>query len=315
MTDPTLAFVFPGQGSQSVGMLDDLAEAFPMVRDTFTEASDVLGQDLWTLVSQGPEEALDQTENTQPAMLTASVAIWRCWRAQGGALPSVMAGHSLGEYSALVCGGVLAFTDAVALVAERARLMQAAVPKGKGAMAALLGLDDPAVLALCRDQAGEQVLEAVNFNAPGQVVIGGDRDAVERGIDAAKSVGAKRAIMLAMSVPSHCALMRNAAAALSERLTALQVNMPAVDVLHNVNAASAGSQEELRALMERQLYRPVRWVDTVRAMAERGVTTAIECGPGKVLAGLGKRIDKRIQFLPVFDRAGMTKALEATADA
>ncbi|MGB5734648.1 MAG: ACP S-malonyltransferase [Thiohalocapsa sp.] len=315
MTDPTLAFVFPGQGSQSVGMLDDLAEAFPMVRDTFTEASDVLGQDLWTLVSQGPEEALDQTENTQPAMLTASVAIWRCWRAQGGALPSVMAGHSLGEYSALVCGGVLAFTDAVALVAERARLMQAAVPKGKGAMAALLGLDDPAVLALCRDQAGEQVLEAVNFNAPGQVVIGGDRDAVERGIDAAKSVGAKRAIMLAMSVPSHCALMRDAAAALSERLTALQVNMPAVDVLHNVNAASAESQEELRALMERQLYRPVRWVDTVRAMAERGVTTAIECGPGKVLAGLGKRIDKRIQFLPVFDRAGMTKALEATADA
>jgi [acyl-carrier-protein] S-malonyltransferase len=296
-------------------MLNDLADVFPMVRDTFAEASDVLGQDLWALTSQGPEELLDQTENTQPAMLTASVAIWHCWRAEGGALPSVMAGHSLGEYSALVCSGVLAFTDAVALVAERARLMQAAVASGQGAMAAVLGLDDPAVLALCQDQAGEQVLEAVNFNAPGQVVIGGDREAVERGIMAAKEVGAKRAIMLAVSVPSHCALMRDASAALSARLTGVQVNMPSVEVLHNVSAGPARSTEELRDLMERQLYLPVRWVDTIRAMADRGVTIAIECGPGKVLAGLGKRIDKRIEFLPVFDADGLVKALEATAHA
>jgi [acyl-carrier-protein] S-malonyltransferase len=315
MTDPKLAFVFPGQGSQSVGMLDDLAVAFPMVRDTFDEASAVLGYDLWSLTSDGPKEALDRTEHTQPAMLTAAVAIWRCWQAQGGGLPSVVAGHSLGEYSALVCGGVLAFTDAVALVAERARLMQSAVPEGKGAMAALLGLDDQAVLTLCREQAGEQVLEAVNFNAPGQVVIGGDRDAVERGIVAAKEAGAKRAIMLAVSVPSHCALMREAAAALSAHLTGIEVTMPTVDVLHNVGAAAAASTEELRDLMERQLYRPVQWVKTVRAMAERGVTTAIECGPGKVLAGLGKRIDKRIEFLPVFDADGLSKALEATAHA
>jgi len=315
MTDPKLAFVFPGQGSQSVGMLDDLAVAFPMVRDTFDEASAVLGYDLWSLTSDGPKEALDQTEHTQPAMLTTAVAIWRCWQAQGGGLPSVVAGHSLGEYSALVCGGVLAFTDAVALVAERARLMQSAVPEGKGAMAALLGLDDQAVLTLCREQAGEQVLEAVNFNAPGQVVIGGDRDAVERGIVAAKEAGAKRAIMLAVSVPSHCALMREAAAALSAHLTGIEVTMPTVDVLHNVGAAAAASTEELRDLMERQLYRPVQWVKTVRAMAERGVTTAIECGPGKVLAGLGKRIDKRIEFLPVFDADGLSKALEATAHA
>jgi len=315
MTDPKLAFVFPGQGSQSVGMLDDLAVAFPMVRDTFDEASAVLGYDLWSLASDGPKEALDQTEHTQPAMLTTAVAIWRCWQAQGGGLPSVVAGHSLGEYSALVCGGVLAFTDAVALVAERARLMQSAVPEGKGAMAALLGLDDQAVLTLCQEQAGEQVLEAVNFNAPGQVVIGGDRDAVERGIVAAKEAGAKRAIMLAVSVPSHCALMREAAAALSAHLTGIEVTMPTVDVLHNVGAAAAASTEELRDLMERQLYRPVQWVKTVRAMAERGVTTAIECGPGKVLAGLGKRIDKRIEFLPVFDADGLSKALEATAHA
>ena len=215
MTDSNLAFVFPGQGSQSVGMLDDLAASFPLVQDTFAEASEVLGYDLWSLTSKGPKESLDQTEHTQPAMLTAAVAVWRCWQARGGPMPSLMAGHSLGEYSALVCGGALALADAVALVAERARLMQSAVPEGAGAMAALLGLDDETVIALCRDAAGDQVLEAVNFNAPGQVVIGGDREAVEQGIAAAKAAGAKRAIPLSVSVPSHCALMREAATGLS----------------------------------------------------------------------------------------------------
>jgi [acyl-carrier-protein] S-malonyltransferase len=284
MTENTLAFLFPGQGSQSVGMLTGLADACPQVRETFAEASEVLGRDLWTLAAEGPAEDLDRTENTQPAMLTAGVAVWRCWQARDGAMPAAMAGHSLGEYTALVCANALSFPDAVGLVAERARLMQAAVPAGSGAMAAVLGLDDDQVRAVCAEQAEGEVLEAVNFNAPGQVVIAGDKDAVERGVAAAKAAGAKRALLLAVSVPSHCALMRESADRLAERLA-------------------------------QQLYSPVRWVETIREIAAMGITTAVEGGPGKVLTGLGKRIDKTMTTLPVFEPAGLDHALEVTANA
>lgn len=309
MTERTFAFVFPGQGSQSVGMLSELAQSFPVIQQTFAEASDALGKDLWGLVSDGPREELDQTENTQPAMLAAGVAVWRCWQQHDGPRPVLMAGHSLGEYSALVAAGALEFGDGVRLVAMRARLMQAAVPEGEGAMAAVLGLDDDTVVELCEANAGGQVLAAVNYNAPGQVVIAGDRDAVERGVTAAKSAGAKRAIVLPVSVPSHCALMRDAAERFGEVLTQTAVQSPAIEVLHNVTVEPAQSPEAIRDLLARQLYSPVRWVETVRAMAERGVTLAVEAGPGKVLTGLGKRIDKRIETIPVFDPAGLNASL------
>lgn len=315
MTDTQLAFVFPGQGSQSVGMLADLADAFPVVRATFNEASDVLDRDLWSLVMEGPKASLDQTENTQPAMLAAGVAVWRCWKQQGGAVPSLVAGHSLGEYSALVCAQALAFADAVKLVANRARLMQSAVPEGDGAMAALLGLDDDQVRTLCLDQAQGQVLEAVNFNAPSQVVIAGDRDAVQRGLAAAKLAGAKRAVLLPISVPCHSTHMRRGASELAQLLADTPFSTPALDILHNVSISPARDLDDLRALLARQLYSPVPWVETVRAMIERGVSIAIESGPGKVLAGLGKRIDKAIETLPVFDQAGLNKALEAAKHA
>ena len=315
MTDSTLAFVFPGQGSQSVGMLSQLAEAHPIVRETFDEASAVLGYDLWGLAQNGPKEQLDQTERTQPAMLSAGVAVWRCWQAAGGAAPVVMAGHSLGEYSALVCAGAIAFPDAVGLVATRARLMQQAVPEGKGAMAAVLGLDEERIRAVCAEQAGEEVLEAVNFNAPGQVVIAGDRAAVERGVAAAKDAGAKRALLLPVSVPSHCALMQGAAGEFAAALRQVTISAPVIEVLHNVTVAGAKDPDEIRDLLARQLPNPVRWVETIQAFAERGCTVAVEAGPGKVLAGLGKRIDKRIDTLPVFDEAGLSSALEATTHA
>ncbi|MBK1633137.1 [acyl-carrier-protein] S-malonyltransferase [Thiohalocapsa halophila] len=315
MTAATLAMLFPGQGSQSVGMLADLAAAQPEVRTTFAEASEVLGRDLWSIAAEGPAEALDRTENTQPAMLAAGVAVWRCWQARGGPVPAAMAGHSLGEYSALVCAGALDFTDAVGLVAERARLMQAAVPAGTGAMAAILGLDDDQVRTVCAEQAGGEVLEPVNFNAPGQVVIAGHKAAVERGAAAAKAAGAKRAVVLAVSVPSHCALMQDAAAELAERLAATPLRAPAVPVLHNASAAPAADVETLRQLLAQQIHSPVRWVETVRALAAMGITTAVEAGPGKVLTGLGKRIDKTLTTLPVLDPAGLDQALEATANA
>lgn len=307
--------LFPGQGSQSVGMLADLAAVQPEVQATFAEASAVLGRDLWAIAAAGPAEALDRTENTQPAMLAAGVAVWRCWQARGGPMPAAMAGHSLGEYSALVCAGALDFTDAVGLVAERARLMQAAVPAGTGAMAAILGLDDDQVRAVCAEQAGGEVLEPVNFNAPGQVVIAGHKAAVERGAAAAKAAGAKRAVVLAVSVPSHCALMHAAAAELAERLAATPLREPAVPVLHNASAAPAADLESMRQLLAQQIHSPVRWVETVRALAAMGITTAVEAGPGKVLTGLGKRIDKTLTTLPVLDPAGLDQALEATANA
>lgn len=307
----TFAMTFPGQGSQSVGMLADLAEAYPIVRQTFEEASDALGMDLWTLSQEGPSEALNQTENTQPAMLAAGIAVWRVWRGQDGPAPAMMAGHSLGEYSALVAAGVLPFAEAVRLVRERGRFMQAAVPPGEGAMAAILGLEDDQVRTLCEQAAQGEVAEAVNFNSPGQVVIAGNASAIGRAIELAKSAGAKRALPLDVSVPSHCALMRDAADQLYEVMRDLPFASPAIPVLHNVSVASATEPDQIRDLLKQQLYSPVRWVETVRAMKEAGADTLVEAGPGKVLTGLNKRIDKTITALPVFDGASLEKALES----
>lgn len=305
----SLAFIFPGQGSQSVGMLSQLAEHETIVSETFAEASAALGLDLWGVVSEGPREDLDLTENTQPAMLAAGVAVWRCWLARDGARPAVMAGHSLGEYTALVCSGAMAFADAVRVVAERGRLMQQAVPAGSGAMAALIGLDDDGVRAICEQEARGEVLEAVNFNAPGQVVVAGHRAAVERCTTAAKTAGAKRAMLLPVSVPSHCALMRDAAERLGERLRAVPIGMPEPPVLHNVIVESAADVDEIRTLLVRQLYSPVRWVETIHAIAARGVSQVVEAGPGKVLTGLGKRIDRKLSTFPVLDAASLENAL------
>ena len=305
----TLAIVFPGQGSQSVGMLSELAAAYPVVTETFAQATAVLGEDLGALVSEGPEERLNQTDITQPAMLAAGVAVWRVWQETGGREPAYLAGHSLGEYTALVCAGSLRFEDAVSLVAERGRFMQEAVPAGEGAMAAILGLDDDAVRQVCADAARGEVVEAVNFNAPGQVVIAGARSAVERAVTAAKDAGAKRAMALPVSVPSHCALMRPASERLARRLEALEIKAPRIPVLHNVDVSLAGDAGGIRARLVAQLHSPVRWVETVQFMAGAGVGTLVECGPGKVLAGLTRRINRELQGLPVQDPASLEKAL------
>jgi [acyl-carrier-protein] S-malonyltransferase len=314
-TTPKIAVFFPGQGSQSVGMLDALAGAYPSVRETFSEASEALGRDLWSLVSAGPKEALDQTENTQPVMLTAGVAVWRVWREAGGAPAALMAGHSLGEYAALVAADALSLADGARLAADRARFMQEAVPLGEGAMAAVLGLEDDQVTALCAEQAQGQVLEAVNFNSPGQVVIAGAAAAVERAVGAAKGAGAKRALVLPVSVPSHCRLMIPASERLAERLREMDLRLPEPPVLHNVDVAAARDLEGLRARLVSQLYRPVRWVETVQAAAGAGLTLAIECGAGKVLAGLNKRIAKDLATLPVYDPQTLDAALEMTGHA
>jgi [acyl-carrier-protein] S-malonyltransferase len=310
-----IAVFFPGQGSQTVGMLDALAQTHPVVQETFGEASEALGRDLWTLVCQGPKEALDQTENTQPAMLAAGVAVWRVWDsamgAAGGAAAALMAGHSLGEYAALVAAGALSLADGVRLAADRARFMQEAVPAGEGAMAAVLGLDDAQVAALCAEQARGEVLEAVNFNAPGQVVIAGTSAAVGRAVEASKAAGAKRALVLPVSVPSHCALMRPAAERLAARLAEVELRVPPTPVLHNVDVTAANDPDGIRDRLVAQLYRPVRWVETVQAVGETGITLGLECGPGKVITGLNKRIDKNLTTLPVFDPESLGKALEA----
>jgi [acyl-carrier-protein] S-malonyltransferase len=311
----TIAAFFPGQGSQSLGMLDALAETYRDVRQTFDEASDVLAFDLWRLVSEGPREELDLTRNTQPAMLAAGVAVWRVWQQAGGPTATLMAGHSLGEYSALVAAGALSFADGLRLAADRAGFMQEAVPAGQGAMAALLGLSDREVVDLCTEQAQGAVLEAVNFNAPGQVVIAGRSDAIDRALIAAKLIGAKRAIRLPVSVPSHCALMRPAAERLAGRLATVEIRSPVVPVLHNASVSPAADPADLRDLLVQQLYRPVRWVETVRAVVAEGVHTAIECGPGKVLAGLNKRIDENLTTLPIFDPRSLEAALEAIGNA
>lgn len=305
------AVVFPGQGSQSVGMLGTLGERRPVVRETFAEASDVLGTDLWELACNGPAEILNRTENTQPAMLAAGVAAWRVLAEATDLRPTRMAGHSLGEYSALVAAGAMEFSDAVAVVAERAAAMQDAVPAGAGAMAAILGLEDEAIRALCVTHAGDDVLEAVNFNSPGQVVIAGSAQAVERAVAAAPAAGAKRALRLPVSVPSHCALMRPAAERLAARLATTDVRLPEIPVLHNVSAAPVQTVEALRAILAEQLYRPVRWVETVQTMRAGGVRILVEAGPGKVLTGLARRIDRNLQALEVGDEPGLARALAA----
>lgn len=290
----SLAFVFPGQGSQSIGMLADLAAQHGLVQETFGEASEALGYDLWALVQQGPEASLNETDKTQPAILTASIALWRLWLAEGGGRPAFVAGHSLGEYSALVASEALVFADAVRLVERRGQLMQQAVPAGQGGMAAILGLDDVDVLAACAEAANGDVVSAVNFNAPGQVVIAGAVAAVERAIEACKARGAKRAMPLPVSVPSHCALMRPAAEQFAEAVNALAWQAPRIALVQNVSAAVPADLQSLRSDLLAQLYSPVRWVETVVALSEKGVTELVECGPGKVLAGLNKRCVKGI---------------------
>lgn len=305
----TTAFVFPGQGSQSVGMLAELAKKFPIIEGTFAEASEVLGYDLWTLVQNGPAEALNSTDKTQPAMLASGVAVWRLWQEQGGEQPTVMAGHSLGEYTALVCAGVFSFAEAIKLVEARGRFMQSAVAAGEGAMAAVLGLEDEAVISLCESCAEGEVLEAVNFNTPGQVVIAGNASAVNRAVERAAEVGAKKAIALPVSVPSHCALMKPAAEQLKVMLENIEVKTPAIPVINNVDVVSYETADEVKDALVRQLYQPVQWVKIINKMLEEGTDKVVECGPGKVLAGLNKRIARRTIALPLVDVASFEKAL------
>jgi len=304
------AMVFPGQGSQAVGMLADLATENPIVEKTFREASDVLGYDLWQLVQQGPAEELNKTWQTQPALLAASVAIFRVWQEKGGKAPSMLAGHSLGEYSALVCAGVIAFTDAIKLVELRGKLMQEAVPEGTGAMQAIIGLDDAAIAKACEESAQGQVVSPVNYNSPGQVVIAGNKEAVERAGAACKAAGAKRALPLPVSVPSHCALMKPAADKLAIALEQLTFNAPAFPVVNNVDVRCETSPEAIRGALVRQLYSPVRWTECVEFMAQQGVTSLLEVGPGKVLTGLTKRIVDTLTAAAVNDQASLSAALE-----
>ena len=305
----SLAFIFPGQGSQSVGMLKDLSENFSEVATTFQEASDALGYDLWSLIQNGPAEKLNSTDVTQPAMLASGVATWRVWQAKGGATPAMMAGHSLGEYTALVCAGSLDFVDAVKLVSQRGQFMMQAVPVGTGAMAAILGLEDDAVRQVCLDAAQGEVLEAVNYNSPGQVVVAGNKSAVERVCILAKEKGAKRALELPVSVPSHCALMKPAADQLAEVLAGITFNAPSIPVINNVDVATAESESDIRDALKRQLFSPVRWVETIEKMAADGANEFNECGPGKVLAGLNKRINKELSSTALIDTATIEAAL------
>ncbi len=307
----TLAFVFPGQGSQSVGMLAELGASHALVQDTFQQASEVLGYDLWAVIQNGPKEKLDDTACTQPAMLAAGVAVWRVWQALNHPAPAVLAGHSLGEYTALVCSGALSFDSAIQLVEQRGRFMQEAVPVGQGAMAAVLGLSDEDVLALCKDQAENQVLDAVNFNSPGQVVIAGNSEAVHRAVNAAKEKGAKRALVLSVSVPSHCLLMKPAADKLANYLNNVTIKTATIPVIANVNVAVNNKPEQIKEALVKQLYQPVRWAETIQKMSADGVTQIVECGPGKVLAGLTKRINKDITAFPVLDKASLEKAVVA----
>ena len=285
----SLAFVFPGQGSQSLGMLAELGAEKPVIIETFKEASEALGYDLWKLVQEGPEEQLNQTDKTQPAILTASIALWRLWLEEGGARPAFVSGHSLGEYSALVAAGSLSLKDAVRLVERRGQLMQEAVPAGHGAMAAILGLDDAVVVEVCAEAAEDQVVSAVNFNSPGQVVIAGNKAAVDRAIELCKAKGAKRALPLAGSVPAHCALMKPAAERFAESVNAIEWHAPQIPVVQNVTAAVAADLNALKHDLLAQLYQPVRWVECVQTLAANGAVNLVECGPGKVLAGLNKR--------------------------
>ena len=299
MTQQNLAFVFPGQGSQKIGMLADLAANYPIVTQTFAEASQVLSYDLWDLVQNGAQEDINLTERTQPLLLTASVAVWRVWNEQGGAQPALVSGHSLGEWSALVCAGVVAFADAVKLVQQRGKFMQEAVPAGQGAMFAIIGLDDALIIEACEKAEQGEVVSAVNFNSPGQVVIAGTAAAVERAGVLCKEAGAKRALPLPVSAPFHTSLMRPAADRLAEQIAATEFKTPKIPVVHNVTAQTESNPEKIKALMIEQIYSAVRWVECVNTMSQSGITTTIECGPGKVLSGLNKRINSELTTLSV----------------
>lgn len=300
----SFAFVFPGQGSQSVGMMAAYGDA-PVVRATFDEASNALGDDLWAMVADGPAEVLTQTVNTQPVMLTAAIAAWRLWLDKGGRKPAVLAGHSLGEYSALVAAGVISFTDAVPLVRLRAAAMQEAVPVGTGAMAAILGLDNTGIMAACSEASQGEIVEPVNFNANGQTVIAGHKAAVERAMDACKARGAKMTKALPVSAPFHSSLIRPAADKLAARLAELSLNTPLIPVINNVDVAIESDTVRIKDALIRQAYNPVRWVETIQAMAAMGVTTVAECGPGKVLAGLTKRCADGVVGVALADAAGI----------
>lgn len=306
------AVVFPGQGSQSLGMLAELANQHAVVKEVFAEASSVLGYDLWDIIQQGPETRLNETDCTQPAMLTAGVAVWRVLEAQLSTQPLAFAGHSLGEYTALVCAGAMPFADAVDTVRLRGAAMQTAVPLGEGAMAAILGLDDEAIAQVCQQTATElsgRVVEPVNYNAPGQVVIAGHADAVTAAMANAKAAGAKLAKQIPVSVPAHSSLMQPAADKLAERLAKVAIQTPSTPVIHNVDAASHADVEQIRSLLVKQLHAPVRWVASVEALSALGASGFVEAGPGKVLAGLGRRINRSAKHLPVYDNASLAAAL------
>jgi [acyl-carrier-protein] S-malonyltransferase len=305
-----LAFVFPGQGSQSIGMLSELAATNPIITETFEQASDTLDFDLWKLIQQGSVDELNQTHNTQPAMLAAGFAVWKLWCQQSDIRPTWVAGHSLGEYTALVCSEALSFENALKLVVERGRLMQNAVPKGIGAMAAILGLSDHDVVNVCNRVAKDEVVSAVNFNSLGQVVIAGHTTAVERAMLAAKEAGAKRAIKLPVSVPSHCALMENAAKELNSQLQKITIASPKITLIHNVDVSCHSANEVIRNALVKQLFKPVRWVDSIKFMHDQGATTFVEIGPGKILMGLNKRIVKKATHLTIFDPKSLDNVLE-----
>lgn len=311
MTDTTLAFVFPGQGSQSLGMLAELAELHPQVRATFEEASDGAGTDLWALSQGGPEEMLNRTEYTQPALLAAGIAVWRLWQAQGGPLPARLAGHSLGEYTALVAAGALSLHDGAHLVRIRGQLMQDAAPAGVGAMAAVLGAEDAIVAEVCAQVSGAKVVVPANYNSPGQIVIGGDAEAVDAAIAELNSRGVRKTVKLAVSVPSHTPLMREAGNRLDETIRGMSWHLPALPVVQNVDAQVHGTVEAIGQALVRQLYLPVRWTDCVQALTAAGATRIAECGPGKVLTGLVKRIDKSVDGRALSTPADLQSALEA----
>lgn len=310
----SFAFVFPGQGSQSVGMLAELGAAEPVVRETFQQASDALDYDVWKLAQEGPEAELNATERTQPALLAAGVAAWRAFQAHSAYRPAFMAGHSLGEYTALVCAGAMAFADAIKLVEFRGQAMQRAVPAGTGAMAAILGLEDADVIAGCEEAAQGQVVSAVNFNSPGQVVIAGEKAAVERAMEILKGKGAKRALPLPVSVPSHCALMKPAADEMAARLADVVIAAPAIPVVHNVDVQSHAAPDAIRMALVEQLYNPVRWTETIRQLHAQGATGIAEFGPGKVLVGLNRRIEKSMNVIAVTDPASLAEIVNATGE-
>lgn len=299
MTQQNLAFVFPGQGSQKIGMLADLAAQYPIVTQTFAEASQVLGYDLWDLVQNGAQDDINLTERTQPLLLTASVAVWRVWQEKNGVQPALVSGHSLGEWSALVCAGVVAFSDAVKLVQQRGKFMQEAVPAGQGAMFAIIGLDDALIIEACKKAEQGEVVSAVNFNSPGQVVIAGTAAAAERAAALCKEAGAKRALPLPVSAPFHTSLMRPAADRLAEQIAATEFKAPKIPVVHNVTAQTEADPQKIKALMIEQIYSAVRWVECVNTISNAGITTTVECGPGKVLSGLNKRINAELTTLSI----------------